>query len=311
MGKPVITSVNVQNGCLVSMEVDGCPFARGKVRDILDLGDELLLVATDRISAFDRVLPTPIPDRGRVLTQLSEFWLKKTAGIVPNAMVTTNIDEICRRVDVGDAKAQLAGRSMVMRKGKTFLIEGVVRGYLYGSGWKEYQQTQTVCGIKLPAGLVKASQLPEPIFTPSTKAEAGFHDENITFQRACQIVGALTAIQLSEYALTVYKYAHDYAAARGIIIADTKFEFAVIDGKVVLVDEVLTPDSSRFWPANLYVPGRDQSSHDKQGVRDYLEQLCDKGVWDKSENNIPVLPPEIVTATSVKYREALRLLTTP
>jgi len=304
----VIKNVRIENGCLVDMEVSGCPSRSGKVRKIFDLGEELLFIATDRISAFDVILPTPIARKGEVLTGLSKFWFENTTNIVPNAMISTDIDEICIRIGNTGFDSLLVGRSMLMRKCKPLAIECIVRGYLAGSGWKEYKKSETVCGILLPPGLVESSKLPEPIFTPSTKAEAG-HDENITFGRATDIVGQLVAEQARDYSIAMYKFARDYAADRGIIIADTKFEFGLNDdNKLVLIDEVLTPDSSRFWPAEQYKPGGPQMSFDKQFVRDYLEVLCRDGKWDKTEKNIPVLPDGVVLETTRKYVEALEWL---
>ncbi len=271
----------------------------GKVREVFDLGDALLFVASDRLSAFDVVLPDPIPDKGRVLTALSEFWFKKTAHIVPNHLLTSSYAAIARRV--GDHEV-LRGRSMLVRKCRPLPVECIVRGYLSGSGWKEYRQSGTVCGIKLPAGLVESSQLPKPIFTPSTKAETG-HDENISFEQAAEILGVAVAGQVRDAAVAVYQFAREYAAQRGIIIADTKFEFGFDGAQLLLIDEALTPDSSRFWPADQYRPGGPQPSFDKQYVRDYLETLS----WDKKPPG-PALPPEVVRRTSEKYLEALQRL---
>ncbi|HMD32828.1 MAG TPA: phosphoribosylaminoimidazolesuccinocarboxamide synthase [Candidatus Acidoferrales bacterium] len=272
--------------------------ARGKVRDIYDLGDRLLLVATDRLSAFDVVMPTPIPDKGRVLTQLSLFWFDKLSTVVPNHVLTaTNFDG-----PLAPYAAELAGRATVVRKAEAIPVECVVRGYLTGSGWKDYQKTGAVCGIPLPAGLQDSSQLAEPIFTPSTKATTG-HDENISFEEAGKIAGASLAAQLRDVSLEIYKRAREYAASRGILIADTKFEFGLLDGKLIWIDEALTPDSSRFWPADGYAPGRAQPSFDKQFVRDYLERTG----WNKQPPG-PVLPPDVVSGTQAKYREAYRRL---
>jgi phosphoribosylaminoimidazole-succinocarboxamide synthase len=268
----------------------------GKVREIFDLGDALLFVATDRLSAFDVILPDPIPEKGRVLTALSEFWFKKTGHIVENHMLSTDSPRI---------PAAARGRAMLVRKCRPLAIECVVRGYLAGSGWKEYQKSRSVCGIKLPDGLVESSQLPEPLFTPSTKAETG-HDENISFEQACRIAGADVAAKARDLALAIYRFARDYAAKRGIIIADTKFEFGFDGGKLMLIDEALTPDSSRFWPANSYEPGGPQPSFDKQYVRDYLETLD----WDKTPPG-PKLPAEVIRRTSEKYLEALNRITGP
>ena len=273
----------------------------GKVREIFDLGDQLLFVATDRLSAFDVILPDPIPEKGHVLTALSEFWFGNTTQLVANHFLTSDFDRIRERV--GDVAA-LRGRSMLVRKCQPLAIECVVRGYLAGSGWKEYKQSQSVCGNKLPAGLLEASELPEPIFTPATKAETG-HDLNINLAQAGQIVGAAIARQARDLSLTLYQFARDYARQRGIIIADTKFEFGQsADGRLLLIDEALTPDSSRFWPADQYRPGQPQPSFDKQFIRDYLETLD----WDKRPPG-PNLPESIIRQTSEKYQEALRRLT--
>ncbi len=272
----------------------------GKVREVFDLGDVLLFVATDRLSAFDVILPNPIPEKGRVLTALSEFWFKKTGHIVENHFLTSDYDQIRNRV--GDVPS-LRGRSMLVRKCQPLPIECVVRGYLAGSGWKEYKQSQTVCGIKLPAGLGESSELPQPIFTPATKAESG-HDENIDFDRCAKIIGHPLAAKVRDLSLALYNFARDYARQRGIIIADTKFEFGQAGDKLLLIDEALTPDSSRFWPANTYQPGKSQPSFDKQFVRDYLETLT----WDKQPPG-PQLPEEIIRKTSEKYLEALTRLT--
>ncbi len=272
----------------------------GKVREIFDLGDALLFVATDRISAFDVIMPNPIPEKGRVLTAFSEFWFGKTRHIVENHFLTSDYDAIANRV--GDRPA-LRGRSMLVRKCRPLAVECIVRGYLAGSGWKEYRQHQTVCGIPLPAGLVESSELPEPIFTPSTKAETG-HDENISFERAVEILGRPVAEKVRDYTIAIYKFARDYARQRGIIIADTKFEFGFDGEKLILIDEALTPDSSRFWPADGYQPGGPQPSFDKQFLRDYLETLD----WNKTPPG-PQLPAEIVQKTSAKYLEALARLT--
>jgi phosphoribosylaminoimidazole-succinocarboxamide synthase len=275
---------------------------RGKVRDVYAVGDRLLLVATDRLSAFDCVLPTPIPNKGRVLTQISRFWFEKTADIVENHLLST---------DVGDFPEQLAahsdvleGRSTLCRRADVVPVECVVRGYLIGSGWKEYRETGAVCGVRLPEGLRLADRLPEPIFTPATKAEKGEHDENISESRMAELVGPELTATLRDLSLAVYARAAEYAAGRGIIIADTKFEFGLVDGRPVLVDECLTPDSSRFWPADRYEPGSSPASFDKQFVRDYLETLD----WDKRPP-APALPDEVAARTGEKYLEAFRLLT--
>ncbi len=275
----------------------------GKVREIFDLGDHLLLVATDRLSAFDVVLPDPIPYKGIVLTQLSKFWFDQVAaeGLVAHHLVSVNVDDLPPSVQ--PYRHLLAGRSTLARRCRPLPIECVVRGYLAGSGWKEYRTIGSVCGIRLPAGLRESEELPEPLFTPATKAVTG-HDENITFERAVELVGAEVAHQVRDYSLRLYAMARDYARSRGIIICDTKFEFGMDDSQLVLIDEVLTPDSSRFWPADRYAPGRPQESFDKQFVRDYLETLD----WDKTPPG-PQLPPQIIEATSQRYLEAFRRLT--
>jgi len=286
---------------ITNLELPGIKKIRsGKVREIFDLGDALLFVASDRISAFDVIMPNPIPEKGRVLTAFSEFWFKKTTHIVPNHLLTSDFDTIAKRAGKIEV---LRGRSMLVKKCQPLPVECIVRGYLSGSGWKEYKKSQTVCGIKLPGGLVESSRLPEPIFTPSTKAESG-HDENISPERAAEILGKPLAEKVSAYSIALYKFARDYAAQRGIIIADTKFEFGLDGDKVWLIDEALTPDSSRFWPADKYKPGGPQPSYDKQFLRDYLETLD----WPKTYP-APQLPEEIVRKTSEKYLEALQRLT--
>jgi len=269
-------------------------FARGKVRDVYEDGDRLLIVATDRISAFDYILPTGIPDKGRVLTQMTLFWLDFLKGVVPNHLLTA---------DVSDLPPEFAGRSMWVKRAEMFHVECVARGYLVGSGWKDYQKTGAVCGIALPPGLRESEALPEPIFNPSTKAVSG-HDENISFDGMVKIVGAPMAAKLRDLTLGIYKKAADYARTRGIIIADTKFEFGIVGGEVVLADEVLTPDSSRFWPADQYAPGKAQPSYDKQFVLDYLESIK----WNK-QPPAPALPEDIAQKTSDKYKDAYRELT--
>ena len=273
----------------------------GKVREVFDLNDRLLFVATDRISAFDCIMPNGIPRKGEVLTQISYFWFAQTEAFQPNHLLSRGDDPLPATLQ--PYAAQLARRSMIVKKAQPLAIECVVRGYLAGSGWKEYREHQTVCGIKLPPGLVESSELPMPIFTPATKAESG-HDENIPFAQAAQIVGADVAEQVRAASLKLYRFASDYARRRGIIIADTKFEFGLLDGKLMLIDEVLTPDSSRFWPADQYQPGKAQPSFDKQFVRDYLETLD----WDKTPP-APALPPEVVARTQAKYLEAYERLT--
>lgn len=273
----------------------------GKVREVFDLRDRLLIVATDRISAFDCISPTGIPRKGEILTQMTRRWLELTAHIVPNHLITMDVAEFPEACQ--PFARQLKGRGMLVKKAKPLAIECVVRGYLAGSGLKEYRQSQTVCGIKLPSGLVEASELSEPIFTPATKAATG-HDENISFEQASQIVGVEIAAQARDISLKLYAFARAYARKRGIIIADTKFEFGLLPGgTLILIDEVLTPDSSRFWPADQYQPGISQPSFDKQFVRDYLESLD----WDKKPP-APSLPPGIVQKTKEKYLDALEWL---
>jgi phosphoribosylaminoimidazole-succinocarboxamide synthase len=274
---------------------------RGKVREVFDLDDALLLVATDRISAFDCVMPNGIPRKGEVLTQLSFFWFGRFAGLVPNQLLAGPTDPLPARL--APYAKLLARRAMLVKKAKPLPVECVVRGYLAGSGWKEYRASQTVCGIKLPPGLREADELPEPIFTPATKAETG-HDENISFERVESLLGSDLANRVRDYSLTLYRSARDYARDRGIIIADTKFEFGLHNGQLILIDEVLTPDSSRFWPADTYQPGRSQASFDKQFVRDYLESIN----WNKTPP-APPLPLEVVTHTQQKYLEAYERLT--
>jgi len=273
--------------------------ARGKVRDIYDLGDRLLIVATDRLSAFDVILPTPIPDKGRVLTQLSLFWFGKLAGVVPHHVITAT-DFSGELAPYRDA---LNGRAMVVRRTDPIPIECVARGYISGSGWKDYCATGKICGIPLPAGLKESDRLPEPIFTPATKATSG-HDENISFEEAAERIGRPLAERLRGITLEIYRRASEYAAARGIIIADTKLEFGLDGGELVWIDEALTPDSSRFWPADSYQPGKAQPSFDKQFVRDYLERIG----WSK-QPPAPALPPDVVNGTRAKYREAYERLT--
>ena len=271
---------------------------RGKVRDIYEVGDLLLIVATDRLSAFDVILPTPIPDKGRVLTQLSLFWFEKLRGVVPHHVVSA------RKFDgpLAPFADELRGRAMLVRKTEPIAVECVVRGYLAGSGWKDYQKTGAVCGIPLPPGLRESEKLPEPIFTPSTKATSG-HDENISFEEVAGMIGSPLAKRLRDVSLEIYGRASKYAAERGILIADTKFEFGLDGEELVWIDEALTPDSSRFWPAAGYQPGRAQASFDKQFVRDYLERCG----WSKTPP-APELPDEVVAGTQGKYREAFRLL---
>jgi phosphoribosylaminoimidazole-succinocarboxamide synthase len=276
--------------------------ARGKVRDIYDAGpDHLLMVTSDRISAFDVVLPTPIPDKGRVLTGLSLFWFGRTASVVANHLVSSSVEDF--PPDFHGHREELAGRSMLVRRARMIPIECVARGYLSGSGWKEYRSSGTVCGIPLPPGLSESDRLPEPIFTPATKAETG-HDENITLERAADVVGEGLAQKLKELTLTLYEVGAGLARGRGVILADTKFEFGFIGGEIALCDEVMTPDSSRFWPTDRYAPGGAQPSFDKQYVRDWL----DASGWDH-EPPPPDLPPDVVGHTAARYREAYERIT--
>lgn len=275
---------------------------RGKVRDVYDVDDRhMLIITTDRLSAFDVILPNPIPDKGRMLTTLSNFWFKRMHAVVPNHLSDKRPEDI---LSDADELAQTAGRAIVVRKLKALPIEAIVRGYLSGSGWKDYQKSGAVCGITLPAGLKMADKLPEAIYTPSTKAAAGSHDQNIDFEHTRKQVGDALAAQVRAVALRLYEQAAAHALQRGIIIADTKFEFGLFDGQLILIDEVLTPDSSRFWPADQYAPGKGQPSFDKQFVRDYLETLT----WDKTPPG-PKLPDDVVTKTSAKYLEAYERLT--
>ena len=290
------------NETLLQLDLPGVrKLKSGKVREVFDLGDRLLFVATDRISAFDCIMPNGIPRKGEVLTQLSYFWFDHTKAFQPNHLLSRPEDLL--PASLRPYAAQLAHRTMIVKKAQPLAIECVVRGYLAGSGWKEYREHQTVCGIKLPPGLQESSELPVPIFTPATKAESG-HDENISFEQAAKIVGADIAEKARMAAVKLYRYARDYARLRGIIIADTKFEFGIFDGKLILIDEILTPDSSRFWPADKYKPGQGQPSFDKQFVRDYLETLD----WNKTPP-APALPPEVVARTQAKYLEAYERLT--
>jgi phosphoribosylaminoimidazole-succinocarboxamide synthase len=290
------------NETLLQLELPGIrKLKSGKVREIFDLGDHLLFVASDRISAFDVIMPNGIPRKGEVLTQISYFWFAQTESFQPNHLISRANDPLPAKLQPFAAK--LARRSMIVKKASPLAIECVVRGYLAGSGWKEYQERQSVCGIKLPPGLKESSELPEPLFTPATKAESG-HDENISFVEAARIVGEDIAEQARAASMKIYNFARDYARQRGIIIADTKFEFGLLDGKLILIDELLTPDSSRFWPADQYQPGKSQPSFDKQFVRDYLETLD----WNKTPPG-PVLPPEVVAKSQAKYFEAYERLT--
>lgn len=276
--------------------------ARGKVRDLYAVGDALLMVATDRISAFDHVLGTGIPGKGKILTQISLFWFELLSNIVPNHLIATRVSEF--PAELQPFADQLEGRSMLVKRAAMFPVECVARGYLAGSGWKEYQASGTVCGIPLPAGLLDGSQLPEPIFTPATKSQDGAHDENISFEAAAAVIGATDAAALRDLTLSLYSKAHQHAKSCGLILADTKFEFGKVDGRIILADEVLTPDSSRFWEGTAWKPGGAQASFDKQFVRDYLESIH----WNK-QAPAPSLPPEVAERTQAKYLEAFRRLT--
>ena len=276
-------------------------YARGKVRDVYSAGEYLVIIATDRLSAFDYVLPTPIPDKGRVLTAMTLFWLEQLRDIVPNHFVSANVSDYPR--EFHPHRDQLEGRSMLVHRARMVEVECVARGYVSGSGWKDYGREGSICGIALPAGLQESSRLPEPIFTPASKAQSG-HDENISFETVAGQIGERLARQLRDLTLAIYKKAATYAQTRGIIIADTKFEFGFVRDKLVLADEVLTPDSSRFWPRASYQPGGPQPSFDKQYVRDYLESIH----WDKRPP-APALPDDVIARTSEKYREAYRILT--
>jgi phosphoribosylaminoimidazole-succinocarboxamide synthase len=284
-----------------SHEADFKMVARGKVRDIYEYGpDELLIVTSDRISAFDVILPSPIPGKGRVLTQVSNFWFARTGQLIANHVV--DVDPFATDA----AREHLAGRSVVVRRAEPLPVEAIVRGYLSGSGRKDYERSGQICGISLPAGLVEGSRLPEPIFTPSTKADVGTHDENVAYEHIVDVLGAELAGRVREASLALYGFGAAYALERGIIIADTKFEFGLIDGELILIDEAMTPDSSRFWPVAGHVPGQAQLSFDKQPLRDYLETLD----WDKKAPG-PELPAEVVAQTAARYEEALRRLTGP
>ncbi len=291
----IVTQTNIPN----------VPVRRGKVRDVYDLGDELLLVATDRISAYDVILPTPIPGKGAMLTQISRFWFELFTPDVNHHMI--EVIEDTAPAGLEPYLDQLRARTVRCKKTKVVPIECVVRGYLAGSGWKDYQRSGAVCGVTLPAGMKQCAQIAEPIFTPATKAEEG-HDENISFEQACDVVGTECMTLLRDKSLELYTKAAAYARERGIILADTKFEFGLRDGEYLLIDEIFTPDSSRFWPADKYEPGRDQESFDKQYVRNYLTALVEAGTWDKTPPG-PELPDEIVANTAAKYREALTRLT--
>lgn len=289
----IVTETNIKEYPLLT---------RGKVRDVYDLGDNLLIVASDRISAFDFVLPTPIPDKGKILTQISAFFFELTKNVLPNHIITLDVKKYPQ--DLQQYADILEGRSMLVKKAKRLDVECVVRGYLAGSGWKDYQKTQSICGIKLPAGLKESDKLPEDIFTPSSKAEQGLHDENITMEQAEKIVGKKWAAALKEKSLALYRKASDYARTKGIILADTKFEFGLVNDEMIVIDEMFTPDSSRFWDMSLYKPGQSQPSFDKQFIRDYLESIK----WNK-QPPVPKLPEDIVEKTREKYLEAYRRLT--
>src|SRR3989338_1344816 len=297
---PFLQDNNMEKAIL-KIEIPGIkPLRSGKVRDIFDLGDYLLLVASDRISAFDVILPNGIPGKGKILTQISAYWFKQTENIIPNHLVSVNVKDFpdfCQ--SAGD---MLEGRSMLVKKAKPLPVECIVRGYISGSGWKEYKKNGTVCGIKLPFGLTESEKLSEPIFTPSTKAEEG-HDINISFEEAGRMVGSELAGQLRDISIKIYKKAQDMAENKGIIIADTKFEFGLINNKLILIDEVLTPDSSRFWSIKTYQPGKGQDSYDKQIIRDYLLTLK----WDQRPPG-PVLPDEIIEKASLRYKEIMDIL---
>ena len=287
---------------VLKTQIEGFEPKRGKVRDIYDLGDKLLFVASDRLSAFDVIMQNGIPNKGAVLTKISNFWFKHLAGTVENHIISDNVadfpEPFCNHPE------QLAGRSVLVKKTEVLPVECVIRGYLAGSGWKEYQANQSVCGNKLPAGLKQCDKLPELIFTPATKAEVGDHDENIDFESCVKAIGLEASEYVREKSTEIFKRGSEYAESRGIILADTKFEWGVVDGKIILIDEVLTPDSSRFWPADKYEPGRDQESYDKQFVRNYLESIN----FNKSGPGV-VLPDDIVKATSAKYIEGYEKLT--
>jgi phosphoribosylaminoimidazole-succinocarboxamide synthase len=290
------------NSIVIQTDLNGLKLLRrGKVRDLYEYGEKILLIASDRISAFDVVLPTPIPMKGAVLTQLSQFWFDMMRDIVPNHLLSTDVDEF--PADLQQFRDVLRLRSMLSVNATMFPIECIARGYITGSGWKEYKESGTVCGIPLPAGLRECDRLPEPIFTPATKAESG-HDMNISFEEAAKIVGSDHATKLRDLTINIYNRAVEYALPRGIIIADVKFEFGLYNGEIILCDELLTPDSSRFWPRTSYRPGKPQASFDKQYVRDYLEQIH----FDKKPPG-PELPPAVVKGTTEKYLEAYRLLT--
>lgn len=287
---------------LTKIEIPNTTSHSGKVREIFDVGDKLLFVASDRISAFDCIMPNGIPQKGEVLTQISKFWFERTGDVVKNHLLSMDVSEY--PAPFNEYAEQLEGRSMLVKKTTVLPVECIVRGYLIGSGWKEYQKTETIGGMPLRSGYKMADKLDEPIFTPSTKAEQGLHDENISYDQMVEIIGKEKAEKLKELSLKLYKEAADYALTKGIIIADTKFEFGELDGEIILIDEVLTPDSSRFWPADSYEVGCSPMSYDKQFVRDYLETLD----WDKTPP-APELPAEIIEKSQAKYLEAYELLT--
>lgn len=295
----------------MGIRVEGCEVQTGKVRDMPLFETEALPVCSDRLSGFDVVVKTPIPDKGRLLNAMTEFWYPKTAHIIQNCFLSTEMEEFEKRIEVGEWARYINNRSMLVRRATPLLIECVVRGFLYGSGLKDYKATGSICGIKLPEGMREADKFHEPIFTPSDKAPKGKHDTNITFQQACDIVGEKLARRVREISLELYKFAYDYALKRGIIIADVKFEFGLIGDQLFLIDEVFTCDSTRMWPVGDYEPGRSQSSFDKQYVRDYLQSLCDRGIWNKTYDDVPELPEEVVRNTTMKYQEALRIITGP
>ncbi len=290
---PVLTQTNCPELTLVN---------QGKVRDIYDLGEHLLIVTSDRISAFDVIMQEGIPQKGYVLTQISKFWFEQMKDLIPNHLISTEVDDF--PAITHQYRDQLEGRSMLTKKASPLPVECIVRGYISGSGWKEYQQQGSVCGIQLPAGLVQSDKLPETLFTPSTKAELGEHDENISFEQAAKICGQEIAEQVRDISIKIYERARELADTKGIIIADTKFEFGMLDGQLIWIDEAMTPDSSRFWPKDQYQPGGAQPSFDKQFLRDYLETLD----WNKTAP-APKLPTEIIQKTSEKYLEALKQLT--
>jgi phosphoribosylaminoimidazole-succinocarboxamide synthase len=294
--------MNLMSASVFETQLPGLKLiARGKVRDVYDLGDKLLIVSTDRLSAFDCVLPTPIPDKGKVLNGLSRFWFNFLGDNPKNHLITTDVNEMGKEIE--GSREMLAGRTMLVNKAKVFPVECVVRGYLMGSGWKEYQEKGSVCGIPLPRGLTNGSRLDQPIFTPATKAQSG-HDQNISFEQACEAIGTSNAERLRELSISIYQRASAHALTREIIIADTKFEFGVWNDQIILVDEVLTPDSSRFWPRQQWTPGQTQLSYDKQFVRDYLEGIG----WNK-QPPAPPLPESVVMKTREKYVDAYRQIT--